>query len=65
MKENMKDGITYDLAMYDLQNNCEQEEEEENAMEMLAKVKLAGDNNSIIYALNEEFAGRVRGPSEE
>lgn len=43
----------------------EQVEEEENAMEMLAKVKLAGDNNSIIYTLNEEFAGRVRGASEE
>lgn len=43
----------------------EQVEEEENAMEILAKVKLAGDNNSIIYALNEEFSGRVRGASEE
>lgn len=39
----------------------EQVEEEENAMEMLAKVKLAGDNNSIFYALNEEFASRTRG----
>lgn len=38
----------------------EQVEEEENAMEMLAKVKLAGDDNSIIYALNKEFATRVR-----
>ena len=43
----------------------EQVEEEENAMEMLAKVKLAGDDNSIIYTLNEEFATRVRTPSEE
>ena len=36
----------------------EQVEEEENAMENLAKLKLAGDDNSLLYKLNEEFAGR-------
>ncbi len=36
----------------------EQVEEEENAMENLAKLKLAGDDKSILYKLNEEFAGR-------
>ena len=43
----------------------EQVEEEENAMEILAKVRLAGDNNSILYTLNEEFAGRVRNTTNE
>ncbi|MCQ2977672.1 MAG: ferritin [archaeon] len=43
----------------------EQVEEEENAMEILAKVRLAGDNNSILYTLNEEFAGRVRNTINE
>ncbi|MCQ2972877.1 MAG: ferritin [archaeon] len=43
----------------------EQVEEEENAMEILAKVKLAGDSREIFYALNEEFATRTRGASEE
>ena len=36
----------------------EQVEEEENAMENLAKLRLAGDDNSLLYKLNEEFAGR-------
>ncbi|AMK15204.1 ferritin [Methanobrevibacter olleyae] len=36
----------------------EQVEEEENAMDNLAKLKLAGDNKSILYKLNEELAGR-------
>ena len=36
----------------------EQVEEEENAMENLAKLKLAGDDNSLLYKLNEEFAAR-------
>ena len=36
----------------------EQVEEEENAMENLAKLKLAGDDNSLLYKINEEFAGR-------
>ena len=43
----------------------EQVEEEENAMEILAKVKLAGDSNEIFYALNEEFGARTRGASSE
>lgn len=38
----------------------EQVEEEENAMEILAKVKLAGNSNEIFYALNEEFGSRTR-----
>ena len=48
--EQMVTGLINDLV--------EQVEEEENAMENLAKLKLAGDDNSLLYKLNEEFAGR-------
>lgn len=41
----------------------EQVEEEENAMEILGKVKLAGDSSQIIYMLNDEFATRTYTPS--
>lgn len=37
----------------------EQVEEEENAMELVAKVKLADGDNRLIYELNKELATRV------
>lgn len=40
----------------------EQVEEEENAMEVLSKVKLGRNSPEIIYKLNEEFAARVYTP---
>ena len=37
----------------------EQVEEEENAMELVAKAKLADGDNRLIYELNKELATRV------
>ena len=41
----------------------EQVEEEENAMELLAKVKFAGGDNRLMYELNKELG--ERSPSED
>ncbi|WP_296862083.1 ferritin-like domain-containing protein, partial [uncultured Methanobrevibacter sp.] len=41
----------------------EQVEEEENAMELLAKAKLADGDNRLIYELNKELG--ERSPSED
>lgn len=41
----------------------EQVEEEENAMELVAKAKLADGDNRLIYELNKELGGRS--PSED
>ena len=41
----------------------EQVEEEENALELLAKVKLADGDNRLIYELNKELG--ERSPSED
>ena len=41
----------------------EQVEEEENAMELVAKIKLADGDNRLIYELNKELGGRA--PSED
>ncbi|WP_461463137.1 ferritin [Methanobrevibacter sp.] len=43
----------------------EQVEEEENAMENLAKVKLADGNPEILYKINEELSQRKHNPIEE
>lgn len=40
----------------------EQVEEEENAMDCLAKVKIAKDNPQVLYDLNNEFGARVYTP---
>ena len=41
----------------------EQVEEEENAMELVAKIKLADGDNRLIYELNKELGARA--PSED
>ena len=43
----------------------EQVEEEENAMENLAKVKLADGNPQILYKINEELSAREHHPIDE
>ena len=43
----------------------EQVEEEENAMELLAKAKLADGDNRLIYELNKELATRVPSQSQD
>ena len=41
----------------------EQVEEEENAMELVAKIKLADGDNRLIYELNKELGARA--PSQD
>ena len=41
----------------------EQVEEEENAMELVAKIKFADGDNRLMYELNKELGGRA--PSED
>ncbi|OEC94927.1 MULTISPECIES: ferritin [Methanobrevibacter] len=43
----------------------EQVEEEENAMDLLAKAKLADGDNRLIYELNKELATRVPSESQD